>query len=793
MRAPLSWIRDFTPIEADARDVAEALDHLGLEVEGIEEPGRELGGVVVARILDVRPHPNADRARLADIDYGLGRITVVCGAPNIVAGMVVAYAPTGATLPGGITLEAKDIRGIVSEGMLCSPTELGLGDDHSGILALPEDTDLGLDVREALELDDVVFDLSITPNRPDAMSIVGIARELAAQLSLPFEVPTPQVVESGAATGDQVSVVVDAPDRCPRYVARVAEVTMGESPAWMARRLTLAGMRPISNVVDVTNYVLLERNQPLHAFDLDRLGGKGIRVRLATGGERLTTLDRVERTLTSEDLVICDANDRPQALAGIMGGGDSEVSDSTTSVLIEAAYFEPMGIARSSKRTGLRSESSHRFERGIDPEAVATAAERACELLAAHADAVVSPIAIDDYPNPFERARITIRTDRVNQLLGLHLAPNAVRDALVPLGIEVEGNGPDFATVAPSWRPDLEREIDLVEEVARRVGLATIPQTLPNVSGQTGGLTARQRDRRLVADLLVGLGCSEAVSVPLIAPAQLTKLGLPLEGLVEAVNSLRADEAILRPAVLPGLLAAVDRNAAQGLTDLALFELGHVFRAPADGALLPDERDALAVVFAGSVLRRPAEPDRPVDVYDLADAVRALGDALDLASLEIVAADVSGFAPGRAASLVLDGVVVGGAGEIAAEAVDTDAPVVALELDLDALLAGARRDRTFRPPSRFPASNIDLAFVLDERIAAATVLTTLRATGAGLIEDARVFDEFRSDALGPGRRSLAFAIRYRSPERTLTDDEVGALRQAAIDAVVTAHDAELRG
>ena len=282
MRAPLSWIRDFTPIEADARAIAEALDHLGLEVEGVEEPGRELGGVVVARILAVRPHPNADRARLADIDYGLGQITVVCGAPNIEPGMVVAYAPTGATLPGGITLEAKEIRGIVSEGMLCSPTELGLGEDHSGILALPDDSDLGLDVREALDLDDVVFDLSITPNRPDAMSIVGIARELAAHFSLPFTVPEPVVSESGAPTADQVTVVVDAPDRCPRYVARVATVTMGESPAWMARRLTLAGMRPISNVVDVTNYVLLERNQPLHAFDLDRLGGRGIRVRLAT-------------------------------------------------------------------------------------------------------------------------------------------------------------------------------------------------------------------------------------------------------------------------------------------------------------------------------------------------------------------------------------------------------------------------------------------------------------------------------------------------------------------------------
>ncbi len=793
MRAPLSWIRDFTPVDADAPVIAEALDHLGFEVESVEEPGRDLGGVIVARILDVRPHPDADRARLADIDYGLGQITVVCGAPNIVAGMLVAYAPTGATLPGGITLEAKEIRGIVSEGMLCSPTELGLGEDGSGILALGDDAEPGLDIREALDLDDIVFDLSITPNRPDAMSIVGLARELAAHFSLPFEVPIPLVSASVPPTGEQVTVFVDAPERCPRYLARVASVTMGESPAWIARRLTLAGMRPISNVVDITNYVLLERNQPLHAFDLDRLGGRGIRVRLADAGEKIGTIDRVERTLTASDLLICDADDRPQALAGIMGGGGSEVSATTTSVLIEAAYFDPMGIARTSKRLGLRSESSHRFERGIDPEAVPAGADRCCELLGRHAGAVVSSEPIDLYPNPVERAHITIRTDRVNRLLGLALAPAEVRDALAPLGIEVDGPGPDFATVAPTWRPDLQREIDLVEEVARRVGLERIPPTLPNVAGQTGGLTLRQRDRRLVADLLVGLGCSEVVSVPLIAPTQLSRLGLPLDGLVEAVNSLRADEAVLRPCVLPGLLAAVERNAAQGMTDLALFEMGHIFGAPVDGSLLPDERDAVAVVFAGTVARRPVEPDRPVDIYDLADGVRAIAEGLGLASLEMVSADVEGFAPGRAASLVLDGEVIGGAGEIAGDALDTDVPVVALELDLDALLAGSRRDRTFRPLSRFPASNIDLAFVLDEGIAAAAVIATLRDAGGELVEDITVFDEFRSDALGAGRRSLAFAIRFRSPERTLTDDEVGTLRQAAIDAVVVAHKAELRG
>src|SRR3954463_16225746 len=434
MRAPLSWIRDFTPVDAPVADLVSALNQLGLEVEGVEQPGEEITGVVAARVLDVIPHPNADKLTLVDITTGDTETRVVCGAPNVVADMVVPYAPSGATLPGGFTLERRKIRGEVSDGMLCSAQELGLGEDHSGILGLDVRTELGRDVRDVLGLDDVIFDLAITPNRPDAMCIIGVARELAAHFSLDFTVPDP-VALADASVASDVTVVIDDEQRCPRYLGRVARVTMGPSPAWMAQRLVKAGMRPISNVVDVTNYVLLERNQPLHALDLSKLAGRGIVVRTARPGETMTTLDDVERTLTDEDLLICDAERTPQAIAGIMGGSTSEVSDATVEILLESAYFERMGIARSSKRLKLRSESSARFERGIDPDATAVNAERAMELLVEVASAQVAPDAVDVYPSPVERTRVRVRTTRVNAVLGTDLDAEDVWDSLAPLGI----------------------------------------------------------------------------------------------------------------------------------------------------------------------------------------------------------------------------------------------------------------------------------------------------------------------------------------------------------------------
>ncbi len=802
MRAPLSWIRDFTPVDAPVADLVAALNQLGLEVDGLEQPGAEITGVIAARVLNVEQHPDADKLSLVDVTTGAGETRVVCGAPNVVTGMVVPYAPSGATLPGGFTLERRTIRGQVSDGMLCSAKELGLGDDHSGILGLEDGAELGADVRELLGLDDVIFDLAITPNRPDAMCIVGVARELAAHFSLDFIVPEPRVATDGSVSRD-IAVVIEDEARCPRYLGRVARVTMGESPAWMAQRLVKAGMRPISNVVDVTNYVLLERNQPLHAFDLARLDGPGIVVRTADDGETMTTLDGVERTLTSEDLLICDAGRAPQAVAGIMGGSTSEVSGSTTEILLESAYFERMGIARSSKRLKLRSESSARFERGIDPDAIARNADRAMELLVDVAGAQVAPDVIDVYPTPIERERIRVRASRVNAVLGTDLDDEDIWASLAPLGIELEdagtGDADSVIAVVPTFRPDLDREIDLIEEVARRIGFDRIGRTLPDTHGQVGALTVRQRERRVVADALVGIGFSEAITLSLVAPSDLERAGAPLDRVVRATNPLRAEESVLRTAVLPGLLRAVAGNRAQGLADAALFELGRVFLAPLDrptDSPLPDEPEHVALAWAGSVRRRPIEPDRPVDVYDAIDAVQVVLDALAIDGARLTPAALTGYRPGRAATLMIDGRDAGTVGEVATEvltALGLDAPVVAAELVLDALLDAPRRDRTFRAPSRFPASTIDLAFVVADTVAAADILQTLRAATGDVLEAAECFDVFHSEALGAGRRSLAFAVRFRAPDRTLTDADIGALRQQAIDAVRTAHDAELRG
>jgi phenylalanyl-tRNA synthetase beta chain len=807
MLVPLSWIRDFTPVDVPVPELVAALNQLGLEVEGVEQPGAEITGVKAARVLGVEKHPDADKLSLVDVDTGSGETRVVCGAPNVVAGMVVPYARSGATLPGGFTLERRKIRGVVSDGMLCSARELGLGEDHSGILGLDADTEPGRDVREVLGLDDVILDLAVTPNRPDAMCVVGVARELAAHFRLELTVPEPRAATVAGVTSD-VSVVIEDEERCPRYLGRVARVTLGPSPAWMAQRLVKAGMRPISNVVDVTNYVLLERNQPLHAFDLSRLGGRGIVVRTALDGEHITTLDGIERQLTAEDLLICDAERVPQAVAGIMGGSTSEVSDTTTEILLESAYFERMGIARSSKRLKLRSESSARFERGIDPDAIARHADRAMELLVEVAGAQVAADAVDVYPAPVERERIRLRSSRVNAVLGTSLDAEAVWDALAPLGIELdddetagslqeEGDPDAVIAVVPTFRPDLEREIDLVEEVARRIGFDRIGRTLPDTHGQIGALTARQRERRVVADSLVGLGLSEAITLSLVAPADLERAGAPLDRVVRATNPLRAEESVLRTAILPGLLRAVAGNRAQGLADVALFEVGRVFLAPAAGeGPLPDEPEHVALVWTGEIRRRPLEDDRAVDVYDAVGAVRIVLDALAIDDVVLEPASITGLRPGRAARLLIGGSDAGTVGEVAAGVLDAlglEAPVVAAELRLDALLDAPRRDRTFRAPSRFPASLLDLAFVADESVAAASIAATLRDALGAVLEDVRCFDVFRSEALGAGRRSLAFALRLRAPDRTLTDAEAGDLRRRAIDTVVAAHGAELRG
>ncbi|HET9769330.1 MAG TPA: phenylalanine--tRNA ligase subunit beta, partial [Acidimicrobiia bacterium] len=771
----------------------------------LSAPGRDIAGVRTVKVLSFEKHPNADKLLLVDIDPGDGTtVRVVCGASNFAVGDIVPWAPPGAELPGGFKLERRKIRGEFSDGMLCAPDELGLSDDHSGIMILSPDSPLGEDIRTVLGLDDIVFDLEVTPNRPDAMSIAGIARDLAAALGLPFTLPEPTLSGGTGGTG-AATLVVEAPDRCPRYVAMTGQVAVAPSPGWMAQRLTKAGMRPISNVVDVTNYVMLERGQPLHAFDLGLLGGRGIVVRLAGEGEKITTLDGVERTLSAADLLICDANRAPQAIAGVMGAGDSEVSDATTEVLLESAYFTGDGILRTSKRLGLRTESSARFERGVDPNGTALAAERAWELFGEIAAGRPAGGALDEYPTPIGPITVTLRTARVNEVLGTDLDTDRIRRHLEPLGF-VPGAGADGAVdyTVPTYRPDCEREIDLIEEVARHHGYNNIERTLPRTREPSGGLTPTQLGRRAVRDALLGTGLSEAYTFSLVSAADLAAAGLPAEG-IELENPLRSEESLLRPAVLPGLLRAAAFNAGHGLPDVGLFEIGHVFLPPPAGQTLPDEREHLAMVLAGSVFRLPHEPNRPVDGHDAVGRLEAVAEALALADWHLEPGDAPGFAPGRAAVVMVDGSAVGAVGEIdpAVRAAfgltgpgargGPEVAVAALEVNLSAVLGAARKERRSVTPSRYPASTIDLAFVLDEPVPAGAARRTLAATAGDLLEDVRLFDVFRSDALGPNKKSLAFGLRFRAADRTLTDEEVGGLRQRCIDAMAKEHGASLRG
>jgi phenylalanyl-tRNA synthetase beta chain len=797
--APLSWLRDFAPFDQPVGELAEALSNLGLVVEGVREIGAGLDGVEVVRIIDIRPHPNADKIRLVDVDRGDGQaLQIACGATNMAVGDLVPLATLGTVLPGGMEIARRRMRGEWSNGMLCSRTELGLADDGVDGLAIlpPGIAEPGTPITEALGIvTDAVFDLDITPNRPDALSVAGVARDLAAALGLPFAIPP--VERSVDPDVEAASVAVEAFDLCPRFTGTVLTgVEVGPSPAWLAERLTLAGMRPINNVVDVSNYVMLHLGQPNHAYDLDRLGGRGLVARRARPGEALTTLDGVTRTLQPEDCVIGDAAGQAVGVAGIMGGASSEITDSTTTVLLEAAYFTPMAIARTGKRLMLGSEARSRFERGVDPEVALAAVDLFAHLLAhrgqeAHVGGPVVTLrrgATTDVRAAVPVAeRIGVRTERVNALLGVDLDDEAVAGYLRPLGFEVASqprSGIHLVTV-PTWRPDVTREIDVVEEVARLYGYQRIARTVPGGTRTSAGLTAHQRRRRELRGVLAGVGLEEAWTTTFLAPGDLERAGLD-GAAVEVENPLDRSESILRTSLLPGLLKAVRFNVDHQEPDVRLFETGRTFALPTGEAVVPTETETLAVVVAGT----------GADARLAARIWAVLARALRLADVRIDPDEIAGLHPTRSARILgAGGGALGALGEVDPEVVAAyglSGRIGWIEVALLPLFAEPRRSEQAAPISRYPAGDFDLAFVVDGDVAAADVERTLQVAGGDLLEQVALFDVYRSEHLGPDRRSLAYRIRLRAPDRTLTEAELAAQRQAAIEAVVTAHRAELR-
>jgi phenylalanyl-tRNA synthetase beta chain len=647
----------------------------------------------------------------------------------------------------------------------------------------------------------VVFDLDISANRPDALCMAGVARDLAAALGEPWAPPADPVPVPADPTLGTAPIQVEAGDLCPRFTGTILEgVPDGPAPAWLARRLTLAGMRPISAVVDISNYVMLDVGQPNHAYDLDALEGGGLLVRRGRPGETLVTLDEVERSLRSDDCVICDAAGTPVGLGGIMGGSRAEIGPDTRRVLLEAAWFSPMAVARTGTRLGLHSEARVRFERGVDPQIAVAAVERFVALLGAVGPALRRGPTVDvqDPARPTPTT-VPVRTARVNGILGTDLDDADVAGLLTPIGFAATPQAEGINAVhIPSWRLDAEREIDVIEEVARMWGYRRIPRTLPpGAPGGSGGLTSRQRDLRRVRDVLAGAGFDEAWTTTFLAPGDLERAGLD-PAAVEVENPLDQSESLLRPALLPGLLKAVKFNADRQAEQVCLFELGRVFKPPVGDDILPDESEHLGVIVAPA-LSGDGVARRDGAAAAAAAAVRAwqyLADALRLQATALAPAAVAEWHPARAARIVgAAGQPLGAVGEVdpdVGQAYGLRHRLGYLTVSMDALLAEPRQSRQAREVSRFPASDMDLAFLVPEPVAAGAVRATLQAAGGELLEAVWLFDVYRGEQVGRGRRSLAFRLRFRALDRTLGDTELAVVRQRAIDAVVAAHGAELR-
>lgn len=798
MRISLQWLSEYVDLPAP-EELARRLTAVGLEVEATERSGQGLDGVVVARILSSEKHPDAEKLSVTSIDRGDGQpLQVVCGARNYQVGDLVPLATVGTTLPGGTRISKARLRGVESFGMLCSARELGLSEDASGLLLLPPDLAPGAPIATALKLEDVLFEVNVTPNRPDALSHLGIAREVAAATGTPLKRPAAAPREGGPPAAEAVKVRIEAPEKCARYAARVVEgVTIGPSPLWLQQRLERCGIRAISNVVDATNLVLLELGHPLHAFDLDKVAGAEIVVRTARPGERMTTLDGKERVLDTDDLVIAD-RDRSSALAGVMGGGDSEISAGTRRVLVESAWFQPATVRRTARRHGLHTEASHRFERGADPGMVTAALDRCAALIAELAGGTVRPGVVDAQARPAPRTTVRLRWKRPGQLLGLEVAANDIRRILGGLGFtERDSDGEGATWEVPSWRVDVAIEEDLVEELTRTLGYQVIPETLPRLALDTPAIAPRLEAQARTRVALEAAGFREVVSYAFVPPQDLEAFE-PGVRPVALKNPISAEMAVMRTSVVPSLLRAAAFNRRQGRDSARLYELASAFwpRAGADRDPPAIERPVVAGVLAGR--RSPlswAATGVASDFHDLKGVVEGVLAALGADAVFEQAGRAVAWLHPRAAALVRsrEGARLGAMGEVhprVAQAFDLPRGVLAFELDAAELLAAARLVPGYRPIPRLPAVLRDLAVVVDEAVAAAAVTAVVREEP--LVEEVTLFDVYRGAPLADGRKSLALAIRYRAPDRTLTDAEADAAHANIVDRLARAVGAKLR-
>jgi phenylalanyl-tRNA synthetase beta chain len=804
MLAPVSWLADYIDIgDLSPADLADALTMCGLEVEDLRDRLAFLSTVVAARVESEAPH---GRIRLLTVDAGgRGRLEILCGDPLVAVGSLHPLALLGTQLPAGPVKE-RVAGGAASRGVLCSEMELGLSADASKVMGLPPGAIPGQPLSELVGTGDWVLELSVTPNRADALSMIGVARDLGAVLDRPLRLPRTPLAEGGPSAFGQVAVSIECPDHCWRYCGRVVNsVTARPSPELVARRLFAAGSRPISNLVDVTNYVMLETGQPLHAFDLKKIAGRAITVRSYGPGTVLVTLDGQERTMRAEDnIMICDA-ERPVGLGGVMGGLNTEVDGSTTDVFLEAACFNPVTIRKTSRGLNLSTDASYRFERGQDPNGCPTAADRAAWMTADLGGGVVARGLIDDYPRPMRPKVVDFSPDRCNALSGAGHRPEAMARVLAAVGVGLEGiGGPLWRASLPTWRPDLAREVDLIEEVVRLADFRNLPATLPRPTAPASPPPRPFRLRQRLREILSGQGWSEHVGYSFIGRDFAVRLGLP-EGhpwrtaLVDVLNPLSEEMAVLRPSLVPGLIDALRLNQYRGQWDVALFESGTVF---AQGSPKPLEFQRLAGVLAGHLgAGLWCDPKRPVDFWDAKGALEALGRALgiDLGFAGPSAASPAEpfLDPGQAAGLTAGGRPAGCLGRLGAAQAkalglkEAGGRVFVFELDIEDL--PAEPERTFQGWSSYPGVVRDLAVVVDRGLPASEILSALSGRGRWPLASANVFDLYQGDQVPAGKKSLALRLFFQDFSRTLTDELVNGYFSEIVATLSESFGAELRG
>jgi phenylalanyl-tRNA synthetase beta chain len=802
MQVSLKWLKDYVDVDVSPEDLAERLTMAGLEVDSLRRIEPAFRGVRVARIVSLRPHPQADQLSLCEVATGETTCPVVCGATNIRVGDIVPLAQVGATLPSGDVIRSARIRGELSEGMLCSEEELGIGADAAGIMILPSDLSLGAELADALDLYDTVLDIGVTPNRSDCLSIVGVAREVAAITGKELRYPPCVVAENDEEIHGITSISIEDPDLCPRYTARVIKnVRIGPSPFWMRRKLEAVGLRSINNIVDVTNFVMMELGQPLHAFDFRFLEEGRIVVRRSRAGETFVSLDEKERLLRADTLMICDGV-KPVAIGGVMGGFNSEVKDDTEMILLESAYFNPSSIRRTSRGLAMGTDAAFRFERGIDPDGVVRALDRAAGLMAELSGGTVCRGAIDQYPRIIATAKdIPLRLKRIRDTLGVVVEEADVARILGNLKMTIEPAGEGtFRVTPPTCRVDIAREIDLIEEIARMHGFDRVPATLPAVSVIAGVADGKGAVEVRLREIMTGAGYQEVINYSFVSPDAVDQLGLPETDerrlQVRIRNPLTEEQAVMRTTMIQSLLLNARRNADVGRFDLKIFETGRTFIRQGEGKQ-PREHNRAAFLITG---RRYEDrwhfQDLQADFYDLKGCAENILDTLRIAAPSFRECVPETFLhPGKSCGVFGGEAQLGFLGEVHPDVLarmGLTGTVVVGELDLDLLAASYSAKASSRNLPRFPSSSRDVAFLVRREIAAAEMLRSATDSVEELLEKVRIFDVYEGKNIPAGMKSLGLRFSYRSADRTLMDDEVNEVHARIVQKIVCASGASIR-